>query len=377
MPSCAEASGNQSAGKKRGPDFSVIVPTFNERENVAELARRIDIVLSNVSYEIIYVDDDSRDGTLQVLREMAESDARIRLVHRIGRRGLSSAVVEGIQSSAAPCFAVIDADLQHDETLLSAMFEAISADKADLVVGSRYVSGGGVGDWSKSRQLVSRFATWMSGLVLKAHLGDPMSGYFAMNRSTFDEAARRLSQQGYKILLDVVASLPTAPRVLELPYVFSARVHGESKLDSAVTWEYLLLLADKLVGHIVPVRFLMFIAVGGAGVFVHMAVLAFLFRGIGQAFIEAQTIAMIAAMTFNYFVNNFLTYRDRRQKGWKIVYGLISFYAVCSFGAIANVGIANFAFGYEYSWWLAGLAGILVGAVWNYAASSVVTWGAK
>lgn len=360
-------------------ELSIVVPTFNERENVPELIERLSALLEDVRWEIVFVDDDSADGTVDALRQAAQADPRVRLLHRINRRGLSSAVVEGIQSSSAPFVAVMDADLQHDESILPDMLARLRAGSCDVVVGSRYTEGGGVGDWSKERIGISQFATKLSRLVIKSDLSDPMSGFFMLRRAAFDKAVRNLSTQGYKILLDILASTKEPLRVEEVPYTFRSRVHGESKLDSAVTWEYLMLLVDKMVGHIVPVRFVMFMAVGGAGVVVHMAVLAALYRGFGTAFDLGQTIATVSAMTFNYFANNMLTYRDKRLKGlWGNLRGLLSFYAVCSLGAVANVGIANFLFDNQnYSWWLSGVAGILVGAVWNYAASSLFTWRKK
>ena len=363
-------------------DITVVVPTFNERENVGELVSRLDQVLAGRAWEVVFVDDDSTDGTLEALRKLAQQDTRVRLIHRIGRRGLSSAVVEGIQSSASPIVAVMDADLQHDETILPNMLAELKSGETDLVVGSRYVDGGGLGDWNKDRAQMSSFATAVSRLVVSQSLTDPMSGFFMFRRQAFDGAVRRLSSQGYKILLDILASSKTPVRVKELPYTFRSRAHGESKLDSAVVWEYLMLLLDKLVGHIVPIRFVMFMIVGGAGVVVHMAILTAVYR-LGpmitslapqSAFIAGQTIAAIVAMTFNFFVNNVLTYRDKRLKGMKMLFGLLSFYLVCSVGTVANVGIANALFGQNYAWWLSAIGGILVGAVWNYGASSVFTW---
>jgi dolichol-phosphate mannosyltransferase len=365
------------AGLSVSPDVSIVIPTFNEQANVESLVALIDSALRGIPHEIVFVDDDSRDGTVEVLRGLCRKHPHVRMVHRIGRRGLSSAVVEGIQSTTSPFVAVMDADLQHDERLLPRMLEILRGDRADLVVGSRYVEGGGLGDWSQGRRDISRLATWLAGMVIRVPLTDPMSGFFMVKRSTFDDGVRSLSSQGYKILLDMVASLPAPPRIAEVPYTFRTRQHGESKLDAAVTWEYLMLLADKLVGHVIPVRFLMFLAVGGAGVFVHMAVLAATHVLAGQSFLLAQSIAMMVAMTFNFFVNNILTYRDRRLTGWNAVRGLFSFYAVCSIGAFANVGIAEYIHGQAYNWAISGFAGILVGAVWNYAASAAVTWRSK
>lgn len=357
------------------PELSIVVPTFNERDNVPELIRRLSALLADLDWEVIFVDDDSKDGTIEMLREQTRLNPRVRMIHRINRRGLSSAVVEGIQSSSAPYIAVMDADLQHDENILPQMLGELRQGRVDLVVGSRYAEGGSFGEWSKERIGISQFATKLSRLVIRAELSDPMSGFFMLKRETFDGAVRKLSSQGYKILLDILASNKAPIEIKEVPFVFRTRAHGESKLDSAVTWEYLMLLVDKMVGHIVPARFVMFMAVGGAGVLVHMSVLTGLFKFAGAQFWVSQMAATIVAMTFNFFVNNLLTYRDKRLKGfWNVLRGLLSFYLVCAIGAVSSVGIADYLFVKDYAWWLSGVAGILVGAVWNYAASSIFTW---
>ncbi|HRE42918.1 MAG TPA: glycosyltransferase family 2 protein [Terricaulis sp.] len=356
-------------------ELAIIAPTFNERENVGELIKLLDAALQGRAWEIVFVDDDSTDGTPEALINIARADPRVRVIRRIGRRGLSTAVVEGVLATSAPIVAVMDADLQHDERILPDMIARIEQGDCDLVVGSRYVDGGGVGDWSAQRQSFSRFATKLAKLVVKADLTDPMSGFFVIRREAFEGAVRRLSGQGFKVLLDVLASSPAKLRVAEAPYTFRNRIHGESKLDSAVLWDYAALLLDKTIGRFVPVRFVMFILVGGLGVFVHFGVLTLLFQGLGQSFLAGQTAAAIVAMTFNFFVNNALTYRDKRLRGaGALLRGLLTFYAVCSIGLIANIGIANFLFEEAYGWWLSGVAGILVGAVWNYAASAVFTW---
>ena len=360
-------------------ELSIIVPTFNERDSVAELSARLDAALSGIAWEVVFVDDDSPDGTLDVLAALARSDGRVRYIHRIGRRGLSSAVIEGVLSTNAPYVAVMDADLQHDEHALPAMLAQLRSDRADIAVGSRYVAGGGIETWDRGRVKASRLATRAAGLLARAQLSDPMSGFFMVTRPAFMSGVRQLSGQGFKILLDLLASTQAPLRVVEVPYTFRCRAHGESKLDSLVVWEYGVMLLDKAVGHLLPVRFLMFIAVGGLGVFVHMAVLAALHAQL--SFLAAQGLAAVVAMTFNFFVNNTLTYRDRRLKGVRaLTRGLFAFYAVCAVGAVANVGIANFLFQAENhaltagNWFVSGAAGILVGAVWNYAASSVFTW---
>jgi dolichol-phosphate mannosyltransferase len=358
--------------------LSIVIPTFNERDNVEQLLDLIETALPHVEWEVVFVDDDSSDGTGDVVMRICRVDPRVRLIRRLGRRGLSSAVVEGILSTSAPFVAVLDADLQHDERLLGPMLQTLDHEKTDLVVGSRYMREGDLGSWAESRQAISQIATTLSRMVLKVPMTDPMSGFFMVRREAFDRAVRNLSNQGYKILLDLVASSPTPPRVMELPYVFRVRQRGESKLDALVTLEYVNLLLDKLVGRWIPVKFILFAAIGGLGVLVHMATLSTLMLADFTTFLWAQTSATIAAMTFNFFVNNVLTYRDKQLKGLRsLTIGLLSFYVVCSVGAVANVGIAQVMFTRDYSWWLAGIAGILVGAVWNYALSSIFTWKTK
>jgi len=360
---------------RRSALLSIVVPTFNERDNVAELVRLIEGSLGGIVWEVVFVDDDSPDGTLRTLHTLARSDPRVRVLHRIGRRGLASAVVEGVLSTTAPYVAVMDADLQHDESILPSMLERLRSTDAEVVLATRYTQPGGVEGLEGGRRFVSSFATKLAHLVLRTKVSDPMSGFFMLKREAFDRSVRRLSNIGYKIFLDILMSARPRLAIAEVPYVFRSRLHGESKLDFAVTWEYVLLLLDKTVGHIVPARLVSFVGVGGLGVLVHMLVLGTLNVGVGVGFIVSQSIATILAMTFNFFINNILTYYDKRLKGlWPIVRGLLSFYAVCAVGAVSNIGIASVLFAGDYNWWLSGLAGIVVGAVWNYAASSTLTW---
>ncbi len=280
-------------------------------------------------------------------------------------------------ASSAPYLAVMDADCQHDETALPRMVELLKAGEADIVVGSRYVDGGGIGNWNAGRAKMSRFATRLSRLVIKQDLSDPMSGFFAFRADVLNPAVRNLSNLGFKILLDLLASSPRPLRLKEVPYEFRNRHAGESKLDSQAMWDYLMLLLDKLVGHIVPIRFIAFGLVGAVGVVLHFAVLTTLFRWMGLPFAVSQASATIAAMISNFALNNALTFRDMRLKGWPWARGLALFVLVCGIGALANVGIASYLFTRNRMWVLAALAGIVVGAVWNYAMSAMYTWGKK
>lgn len=360
-----------------GPEFAVIIPTFREKANIPELVERLRRILDGLAWEVIFVDDDSPDGTAACARALAREDARIRVLQRIGRRGLSSACIEGMLASAAPFLAVMDADLQHDETLLPTMLEVLRREPVDVVVGSRYVEGGGTGTWDLSRVRKSRFATRLAQAAIKVPLRDPMSGFFALRADLLHRVVRRLSSIGFKILLDILASSPTSLKVKELPYEFRERTAGESKLDSRVAWDFVMLILDKTIGRAVPVRFFMFMFVGGLGVFVHFAVLTALFAAFKTSFLVGQSGATLAAMTFNFALNNILTYRDMRLSGWRWLWGWATFVLACSIGGLANVGIANYLFQQQTFWVFSAMAGILVGVVWNYAVTSLYTWRAK
>jgi dolichol-phosphate mannosyltransferase len=352
-------------------ELSVVIPTFKERDNVAELVRRLDLALAGIAWEAIFVDDNSPDGTAAAVKEIAAADPRVRCLRRVGRRGLAGACIEGMLSSAAPFVAVMDADLQHDETVLPRMFEKLKAG-ADLVAATRYVDGGSADSFGESRGFISRLATRITHRLLGTSLSDPMSGFFMMRRDRFDVIAPRLSPAGFKILLDI-ATAGDKLKIAEQPFVFGARHAGESKFNAQVGLEFLGLLIAKLSGGLVDPRFIFFILVGALGLVVHLLVLdAALLK---LSFPWAQSLATFAAMTSNFFLNNDLTYRDRRLKGWSAVRGFVAFCLFCSAGALTNVGLAAWLFSAEReTWWVAGAAGALMGAFWNYAMSSLFVW---
>jgi dolichol-phosphate mannosyltransferase len=355
-------------------EVTLVVPTLNERGNIEPLLARIEQAMDGFRWELIFVDDASTDGSPELIHEIAQYDSRIRLIRRFGRRGLASAVIEGAFASTTPVIAVIDADLQHEEAILPRLVRPLLAGDADLAVGTRYSSGGSTEGWDNKRLRISRAATWAAMRLVKSPCSDPMSGLFAVRREALLAARPRLSSVGYKILFDLLASSPAGLRVTEVPYRFRARHSGESKLDHAVALEYLELWLDKLFGRWVPVKLLMFGAVGGLGVLVHLSVLGVGFEALRLPFPTAQTIAVIGAMTFNFTLNNIFTYRDRQLRGWKWLRGLLSFYLVCALGAVANVGVGSLIYEQSATWWLGGIAGAIVGSVWNYAASSWLTW---
>lgn len=357
------------------PELSVVIPTFNERGNVAPLVARLAAALEGLSWEAIFVDDDSPDRTIDAVHEIGARDGRVRAILRIGRRGLAGACIEGMLSARATVVAVIDADLQHDEKALPQMLETIRAG-ADLVVGTRYAKGGEATSFSAARGAMSRFATGLSRRLFRIRTSDPMSGFFMLRREVIEEAAPRLSTQGFKILLDILLTAGPGLRIGEVPYAFGTRQHGESKLDNQVMLDFAGLLLSRATGGLVSVRFLVFGFVGVVGLFVHLLTLRVALE-LGASFVVSQSLATVVAMTFNFFVNNFLTYRDRRLAGWAMLPGLLKFYAVCGVGAVGNVGAASWVFHETARWWVAGVAGSLVGAVWNYLLSASLVWKSR
>jgi dolichol-phosphate mannosyltransferase len=353
--------------------LAVIIPTLNEAGNVAPLLAALDRTLLGRRWEAVFVDDGSTDGTVDLIEQIARHRRDVRLIRRVGRRGLSSAVVEGMLATVAPIVAVIDGDMQHDEAALPALVETIAEDRADVAIGTRYADGGSVGDWDRRRHRLSAVGTRLAALIVGRAVSDPMSGFFAIRRALVVEAAPRLSNVGFKLLVDLLASAPQPVRIAEVPYRFRTRQAGTSKLDAMVSVEFALLLADKLVGHVVPPRFLMFLAVGGFGLLVNLLVLGIALR-LGAGFVAAQIAAVGVAILSNFTLNNLFTYRDRRLSGWAWWRGLATFALVCATGAAAQVSVANLVYGTSHSWWVAGIAGALLGAVWNYAASSFLTW---
>jgi dolichol-phosphate mannosyltransferase len=358
------------------PSLTVVVPCYNERANIAPMVAALQAALAGIAWEVVFVDDNSPDGTAEAARAIAQSDPAVRCIRRIGRRGLSSAVIEGALSSSATYVAVIDGDMQHDETRLPLMLAAVR-EGADIAVGSRHVAGGdSTGLSSPFRERLSTSGIGVAKKLTRAEINDPMSGFFLLRRDLFESLAGRLNGQGFKILLDLVLASPTPLKITEIPYKFRPRAAGTSKLDALVMLQFAGLLIDKALGGTVPLRFISFALVGAFGVLINLAVLQ-IARDAGLSFSTAQTIGTFVAMIANFQLNNQLTYRTQRLKGAKIWQGLVLFMLVCSLGAIANIGIANALYAQKASSILAGAAGAAVGVVWNYAVSATLVWRAR
>ena len=356
-------------------DLAIILPTYNERENIPLVIARLTEALQGLSWEAIFVDDDSPDGTAEVVASHARRDLRIRLIHRIGRRGLSSASIEGMMATAAPIVGVMDADLQHDESILPRMLNLLRSSSLDVVVGTRNSDGGSMGDFGRRRVFLSRMGEKISQSVCRVRLTDPMSGFFLIRRSFLLDVVHDLQGGGFKILVDLLASSPVPARVGEVGYKFGARQHGESKLNVVVGIEYLFLVVNKRLGGLIPLHLALYMLVGVIGLATHLVVFLILSHIFSSTFVVAQAIATFVAMVENFVLNNMITFRSRQLHGVQMWTGAARFIAACSFGAWANIIFSRALWQGGLEWYVAGFAGIVLGSVWNLSVSSFITWG--
>ena len=359
-------------------ELSIIVPTFNERDNVTALVGLLDAALAEIVWEVIFVDDDSPDGTAAAAKALGLRDRRVRCLRRVGRRGLAGATIEGMLASSAPYVAVIDGDLQHDERILPDMLKAVREAGCDLVVATRKRAGETIAGLSGQRSFLSDFGRFLAGFVIKSKVSDPMSGFFMIKRSIVEALAPKLATEGFKILADILATSPKPLVIREVDYVFRERQHGESKLDARVAFDYIAFLIHHLTGRLIPIRFFLFGMVGASGVVVHLVTLKLVLETLPSiGFDASQLTATFVAMLSNFLLNNQLTYRDRRHKGWRIVPNFLLFSVSCSIGIVANIGLARVIYADRATWWMAGLAGAIVGSVFNYVTSSLFVWRKK
>jgi dolichol-phosphate mannosyltransferase len=358
-------------------ELAVVIPTYNEESNIAGIVGRLERVLAGICYEIIFVDDDSPDGTSEAVRTVALERRNVRLIRRIGRRGLASACLEGMMSTAAPYVAVMDGDLQHDESILPRMLLQARQDQLDLVIASRHADGASMGQFAAQRVRLSNLGLKISRLVLHIAVSDPMSGFFLADRRFINDSIYRTSGIGFKLLVDLLASAPRPVKLAEVPYTFRLRESGQSKLDLMAGFEYLYLVLDKLTGGLIPPRFAMFTVVGAAGVVLYLAALGLLYSSGRASFLTSQVIATLLAMTANFLLNNLFTYRDERLRGRRVLTGLLTFYAACAVGSAINLSVSGELLRHGLPWVLSGLAGLAISSVWNYGVTSVTTWHAQ
>ena len=363
-PSPAIASQNATAPRSV-PELSVVIPTFNLQGDVALLVQGLARALAGVDWEVIFVDDNSSDQTVSLVRALGETDPRLRSIRRVGRNGLTQTCLVTMLASQARYVAMVQPEPSFDATVLVAMLDRLRSGDADLVAATRGFAAGG-----RLRMLVRAALSGITRRALSTGLSDPTSGFFMMRRAALEGLTPSLSSLGYQVLLDLIATARGRLRVVELAGRLGDQDGGRSELK--LTLELLALLVARFSGDAVSIRFLLFCMVGLSGVGVHLVLLKAAL--IALSFAAAQTVATVLTTVWNYTLNNAVTYGDQRLSGWSFVTGLVRFQIVCGIGLISNVGVASLIYANDTTWWIAGLGGAVMGAVWNYAVSSVFVW---
>ena len=352
------------AVSRPAPEIGIVVTNAADRNDVERLVALLSRVLAGIDWEVIFVGDTAAGGPATAACRLGETDNRIRGLRRVGRRGLAGACLDGMLASGAHYLAVMEP--HHDAALLAAMLDRLRGGGGVVVANRRPAD---------PRTGAAR-ALWPAKIVQKmlgADLHDPMSRFFMIQRNAFEDLVPALSSQSISILLDLLLAARGRLRVAELPCATSGGSEPGA-LDPAMALEFAGLVAARLTHDTVSIRFLMFCLVGLTGVGIHMAILRLGLLNAGLPFTAAQTAAAIGAMAWNFTLNNLFTYYDQRLVGRAFLSGLIRFQLICAIGAISNIGVASFIYNGEHNWWVAGIGGVLTGAVWNYAVTSVFVW---
>jgi len=363
--------------RRSAVEISVILPTYNEVENIPLIVPRLEAVLQPFSHEILIMDDNSPDGTYELAERLAAENPHIRVVRRLANRGLSPAVAEGFSVAKGQYMLVMDADMQHDETVIPEFVSRFRAG-AELVVGTRKAHGGGIENWSYFRRFLSWGATKAAEVFLPRACSDPMSGYFGVTRSFYNRIAASINPRGFKILLEILARSRGAT-IAEVGYTFRPRQHGKSKLTASVALAYLVALYDLRFGRYLPLRFVKYAMVGFSGIFVNA-----LFFWLGRNFLvlrdsQALVMAILLSIASNFFLNNYFTFRDRTLVGFRnVLWGYLKYNFICLGGAFINYAITmnlknDFGFNIDF----ANLLGVAVATFWNYFINLNITWGEK
>lgn len=359
------------------PDVSVVICTLNEHEAIGGVLHELGCALTHCRHEVIVVDDSIDDRTAQVVQDYARSHPWVRLLRRRGGRGLASAAVAGWDAARGRTLALMDGDGQHDPQLIARMLDDTAALGSEVVIASRYLeSSVSVSGLGRVRHVGSRITTGISRLLLGLKVADPMSGCFLMTRAWYRQVRPQLTALGFKILIDVLASGRRRPLVSQVPTQLRERAGGRSKLDLRVVLELGAQLFEKATRGMVPARMALFFGVGVSGLGVHLATLS-LATWMGRPFWLAQLMAIWLAMSWNFALNNLLTFRDRRLHGVAALRGLLVFYAACLSGAILSEALGVAAARIGAPWFVAGIGGALLAGVWNYHLAKRAAWGAE
>lgn len=361
-------------------ELSIVLPTYNEKDNIPILFERLQKTLKNIPYEIIVADDNSPDGTWKLVEEISETQENIHLLRRMSNKGLSPAVMDGLAIAKGSYAVIMDADLQHDEKIIPKMLEQLKAGN-ELVVGSRKVDGGGIENWAWHRRFISWGATFLAQIFLGRSVNDPMSGFFALNMNFFARVSEKVNPRGFKILLEFL-NLCDKNKVTEVGFIFQSRQFGESKLSGGVMFNYLIGLFDLKFGKLLPANFIKFALVGLSGVFVNQGVLF-----LGEKFLWQHTsnlnynlmLAIEVSIIWNFIINNFWTFREQAKRTLgSFIKGLLYFNLICLAGALINYAVAMYLTNHTpLNIYWANLVGIALATFWNFFLNTNITWRKK
>ena len=358
--------------------ISVIIPTYNEYKNLPKLLDQLLNLETIFEKEIIIVDDNSSDGTQNLARSYSQNDRRIRLISRLGRSGLSSAIKEGCLCASGDLIVIMDADGQHEPNSIINGLEKFNNKNIDIIIGSRFLEESIIKGLSSKRESGSSIANFLARITLHSgykKLTDYMTGFILLKRNSCIKYIEKIDVNGFKFLYELLSLSKGKLKVIEIPLVFGFREFGKSKLDLAVIWDFLISLIHNFFGRIIPRRAFSFALVGLIGVFVQMFAIYFLLAVTDFDFEKILPVGVILAATSNYIINNILTFRSNKLSGKNFYFGLFKFLLVASLPIIANIGVANLFYNQlSTNTFFAQIAGILVVFIWNYAASSRVVW---
>ena len=358
--------------------ISIVIPTFNEVKNIIPLLKKLLSFFHEYDYEIIIVDDDSPDGTSEEVEKYIKDKKTIKLITRIGRSGLSSAIKEGLIFAKGKYLLVLDGDGQHHPSFVLKMVDEIKQNKSDIVIGSRFLPSSKLEGLSNKRSLGSKIANKFASISLHKNyskLTDYLSGCFCLNRESTKNLIRKIEINGFKFLYELLSVSKGKLMVKEVPLIFKERRFGNSKLDLAIIWDFLISIIHNFTLRIIPRRAVSFGLVGLSGVFVQLGMTSFLTNVFLMGFYDALPIAVVFAATSNFLINNQVTFRSNRLKNFALLIGLLKFLIVSSLPVIANIGITTAFYNYiSADTVIAQIAGIGIVYAWNYLASSSFVW---
>lgn len=354
---------------------ALVVPTYNECDNILAFYKDAASALAQLDWQIIFVDDNSPDGTAAVAEELAIDDRRVRVIVRFHQRGLTSAVLQGVCSANTSYVVVTDADLQHDLCKIPEMLHLLNTDQADLVIGTRYEEGGSTEGLANGFRIwLSRTGTKVAQAFVPVPVSDPMSGFFAFRRKKLLQILAKVDPLGFKVLFDILLLGGHQIRISEIPYHFRNRHAGSSKLDGRIQWDFLIQIIYHLLKQLVPHDLISFILVGASGAIVELTMLG-LGVAIGAPNGPMQTAAIGAATTWNFLLNHCLTFHRHLKINADLAIKFVLYATAVAIGIIVDISAATISMQKLYATeLLASILGVCADTIWRFAVAKAIIW---